>query len=194
MLAPPHFESCQPQKRLSLARKSWSTSARLAALAAQTPTKSIEELFPAPYHHYLPMYERYAAQVLPPQSGISKLPLATENLWAGSVLGARVLEEDWADKSRFGGRCRGKMGRRSARGVQKLRSGGTEERGRSRGGRIGVVLQGVEIGGDLGLRELNGSGEGPSWGWGDAGVLVQKNELEAVLDACALQGKTCSTA
>ncbi|KNZ47875.1 uncharacterized protein VP01_6072g1 [Puccinia sorghi] len=50
------------------ARKSWSTSVCLAAcIAGQTPTKSIEELVPAPYHQYLPMFKKSSAQGLQPQ-------------------------------------------------------------------------------------------------------------------------------
>ena len=81
-LAPPHCKSfqplnshdsasqCAPVNPIGLfpARTSWSTSARLAARnAAQAPTKSIEELIPAPYHQYLRMFQKSAAQGLPPR-------------------------------------------------------------------------------------------------------------------------------
>ncbi|KNZ63196.1 polyprotein, partial [Puccinia sorghi] len=59
---------------LSPARTSWSTSTRLAAFTVtQKPTKSIEELVPAPYHQYLPMLKNSASQGHPGTNMISVL-------------------------------------------------------------------------------------------------------------------------
>ncbi|KNZ52993.1 hypothetical protein VP01_3377g2 [Puccinia sorghi] len=65
----------------------------------------------------------------------------------------------------------GQDGPAECQGVQRLHSKGPEGRGRRRGSRIGAVLQGVEISGDSGVRELNGSGE----------------ELQGVGKSCGLQ-------
>ncbi|KNZ53002.1 uncharacterized protein VP01_3374g1 [Puccinia sorghi] len=78
-LTPLHCESFQTQKSLDSASQcpplysiglshdwtSWSTSAHLAArTAAQTPTKLIKEIFPAPSSAHV---QKSASQVLPPQ-------------------------------------------------------------------------------------------------------------------------------
>ncbi|KNZ62398.1 uncharacterized protein VP01_12756g1, partial [Puccinia sorghi] len=53
---------------LSPSQTSWSTSSHLATYTdAQIPTKSIKELVPAPYHQYLPIFKKSAAQGLPPR-------------------------------------------------------------------------------------------------------------------------------
>ncbi|KNZ57296.1 hypothetical protein VP01_2190g1 [Puccinia sorghi] len=96
---------------------------------------------------------------------ISKLPPAAEGVRAGSERGGLVSGARADIRGGSGGQesfRRALQGARGAggmpKGVRRLRCRGPEEQGRRRGSQIGAVLQGVEISGDLGVRELNGSG------------------------------------